>query len=174
MADPTDNLKSIEEWTDKERLFVEMYFVWNLNGTKAAIAAKYSKKSARQIASENLSKPYIRAEIDRRLKLLAMGADEVLARLAQQGRGDMRDFIGLTPTQLAKHPDGNLIKKIEHTIEGTGESREEKIKVELYDAQAALNLIGRHHKLFTDKHEHTGKDGEQLIIAVTKMDVDEL
>lgn len=174
-----DDLKPLENWTDKEWLFVEKYFELGLNGTRAAIAAGYSRKSARYSAYDNTTKPHIRAEIERRLTELAMGPDEVLARLADHGRGDMRDFIGKSYTALARHPRGNLIKKVKRTVtthtDKNGDSyTEEKIELELYDAQAALVHIGRHHKLFTDKHEHTGKDGESLIIAVTKMDIEEL
>ena len=42
----------------KQRRFVEEYLV-DLNGTQAAIRAGYSPRTARQIASENLSKPDI-------------------------------------------------------------------------------------------------------------------
>lgn len=37
-----------------------------------------------------------------------------------------------------------------------------KVSIELYDAQAALQLIGRHHKLFVDRTEITGEDGAPL------------
>ena len=52
-----------------------------------------------------------------------------------------------------------LIKKIrtkrQRRISGGGEDgpeewEDEWVEVELYDAQAALSLLGRHHKLFTD------------------------
>lgn len=171
---PNDDLKPIEEWTDKERLIVDKYFELGLNGTQAAIKAGYSKHSARQIASETLSKPYIRAEINRRLSLMAMGKDEVLARLAAQGRGDMRDFIGLSSNALKRHPDGSLIKKYKNNISTTTitttdpegnpvveKTVEEKIELELYDAQAALVQLGRHHGLFMDKTDLT-TGGEKL------------
>lgn len=48
--------------TAKQRRFVTEY-VKCLNGTQAAIAAGYSPKTARVIASENLRKPSIQAEI---------------------------------------------------------------------------------------------------------------
>jgi phage terminase small subunit len=174
-----DDLKPVDEWTDKQRLFVDKYFELGMNATRAAIAAGYSRKTARSIGHVNMTKDYIRAEINRRLTELAMGADEVLARLADHGRGDMREFIGKSYPALARHPQGNLIKKVKRTVtthtDKDGDSyTEEKIELELYDAQAALNLLGRHHKLFTDKHEYTGKDGEPLVIAVTKMDIEEL
>lgn len=168
MADevPNDELKPIEEWTDKERLIVAKYFELSFNGTKAAIAAGYSKKSARQIASETLTKPYIRIEIDRRMAELSMGKNEVLARLAQHASGDMREFIDTPVKMLSKHPNGNLIKKFKLAVTTTFDYEglpqiEEKIELELYDAQAALVQIGRHHKLFTDNLDHTTQ-GEKL------------
>ena len=36
--------------------------------------------------------------------------------------------------------------------------------LELYSALDALALLGRHHKLFTDKTEITGKDGGKVQI----------
>ena len=48
--------------TAKQARFVKEY-VSSLNGTQAAIAAGYSQRTARAIASENLGKPSIQAEI---------------------------------------------------------------------------------------------------------------
>lgn len=44
--------------TAKEQKFCDEYLV-DLNATQAAIRAGYSQKTARQIATENLSKPHI-------------------------------------------------------------------------------------------------------------------
>ena len=74
--------------TAKQRRFIDEYFLCNMNATRAAIAAGYSKQTAYKIGSENLKKPQIVTEIERRLKESAMGADEVLSRLAEQARGD--------------------------------------------------------------------------------------
>ena len=48
--------------TDLQQRFVDEYLV-DLNGTQAAIRAGYSPDTARQMASENLSKPYIQIAI---------------------------------------------------------------------------------------------------------------
>lgn len=48
--------------TPKQQKFVDEYLV-DLNGTQAAIRAKYSPDTARQMAAENLSKPYIQLAI---------------------------------------------------------------------------------------------------------------
>lgn len=155
-----NEVKSVPELTDKQRLFVEAYLIcWN--ATEAARKAGYSAKAARQQGAENLSKPYIRAFIDARLKEVCMSADEVLARLTQQASANINDFVyfgsnghirGLKKKALRER--GHLVKKIT-----SSEGKTESIGIELYDAQAALALIGKHHKLFTEIQEHTGKDG---------------
>lgn len=48
----------------KQDKFIKEY-IKTSNATQAAIKAGYSKKSARQIGSENLSKPYIKEKIDK-------------------------------------------------------------------------------------------------------------
>ncbi len=49
--------------TPKQQRFVEEYLI-DLNATQAAIRAGYSKKTAKSIGQENLTKPYIAAVID--------------------------------------------------------------------------------------------------------------
>ncbi len=48
--------------TDKQRVFIDEYLI-DLNATQAAIRAGYSKDSAKQIGTENLSKPAIQDAI---------------------------------------------------------------------------------------------------------------
>ena len=50
--------------TPKQQRFVEEYLV-DLNATQAAMRAGYSAKTARQMASENLSKPDIQDAVAR-------------------------------------------------------------------------------------------------------------
>lgn len=140
--------------TDKQRAFVEEYLK-DFNATQAAIRAKYSEESARQIGSENLSKPYIAELVRQRIAETAMSADEVLLRLAEQARGIPAKYISTKGTvkvaQLVRDGKTHLIKKISDTAQGR--------MYEFYDAQSALQLIGRHHALFTDKtqSENTGE-----------------
>jgi phage terminase small subunit len=51
--------------TTKEQLFCIEYCSNGSNGTRAAIAAGYSEKTAKEIATQNLSKLHIQAEINR-------------------------------------------------------------------------------------------------------------
>ena len=75
--------------TPKQIRFIEEYTgPSNLNGTRAAIAAGYSEKSAGLIASENIRKPYIRDAIAKRLREFSMTADEATERMASMSRGE--------------------------------------------------------------------------------------
>ena len=48
--------------TPRQQLFVSEYLI-DSNGARAARSAGYSEKTARQVTTENLSKPYIQAAI---------------------------------------------------------------------------------------------------------------
>ena len=136
--------------TAKQRIFVDEYLrCWN--ATEAARRAGYSERSLRSIAAENLTKPDIQAEIKRRLLTVAMSADEVLGRLAEQARVDLGQFIrindetgqvtvDLRPVRAKEHT--HLIKSLRQTKEG--------LAIEVCDAQAALVHLGKHLQLFTE------------------------
>lgn len=70
--------------TPRQERFVQEYLV-DLNATQAAIRAGYSVKTARQVASENLTKPNVQAAIEARRQVRAARAelsqDWVLRRL---------------------------------------------------------------------------------------------
>ena len=51
--------------TLKQQRFADEYII-TANATQAAIKAGYSKKTAKVIANENLTKPYIKKYIDER------------------------------------------------------------------------------------------------------------
>lgn len=119
----------------------------------------------------------IAEEIKRRVSEKAMTADEVLVRLADQARGTVEDYISFNhapyPTftldldKARRRGVLHLIKKLKYNAEGYPE-------IELHDAQAALVQIGKHHKLFTDKIEHSGPDDGPIPISIVKMPIDEL
>ena len=165
----------------KQQVFVEEYLhCWN--ATQAAKRAGYSAKTARSIGSENLTKPDIRAAIQARLGDLKLSANEVLARLSEQARGSIQPFVKITPDGLVRFDFSNpealdhlyLIKKIRtkrrHKVQGHGKGAEtweyETIDVELYNAQAALFMLGKYHKLFTDRVE---MDNRLNIVGLEEM-----
>ena len=80
--------------TPKQQRFVEEYLI-DFNGAQAAIRAGYNKRSARAIACENLTKPYIAIEIAAGKEVLAEEAgltvekilDGMLAETEQKDDG---------------------------------------------------------------------------------------
>lgn len=105
--------------------------------TQSAIKAGYSPNTARQIASENLSKPYIKEYIDERLKELAdkkiAKQEEVLSYLTSVMRGEEKE------SKLMFVSDGR-----QEVVETPIDHRE-RIK--------AAELLGKRYGSWTDKQE---------------------
>lgn len=144
----------------KQLAFVEHYLAcWN--GAQAARLAGYATASARQQASDLLTKPNILEIIQERLTELHMGADEVLARLAEHARVSVEDFLDdedeISLKAARERGRLHLAKRLTVTrhLSKNGDVSVSKT-VEPHDAQAALGLLGKHHKLFTEKVEHSG------------------
>jgi phage terminase small subunit len=89
--------------TPKQTRFVSEYLI-DLNATKAAIRAGYSRKTAKSIGQENLTKPDIFARISACQEILlaknAITADNVLQELARLAFFDVRNLFA---------PDGSLL-----------------------------------------------------------------
>ena len=105
-----------------------------------------------------------------------MGADEVLIRLGEHARGSLAPFtvqnginILIDLTTVQAQANIHLIKKIsqrrivKRKSKDDDESEEDTtLSIEIYDAQAALTTLARHHGLLTDKTELSGKNGEPI------------
>ena len=146
------------ELTNKQALFIEHYLqCWN--ATEAAKRAGYSEKTAYSIGSATLKKVEVQNAVRARISEVAMGADEVLLRLAGHARGSMEQF--LTVMTNGKEVSLDIVKARDayalHLVKTFKDSPKDGIEIELYDAQAALVHLGRHHALFTDKIAQTGE-----------------
>jgi phage terminase small subunit len=87
-----------QKLTDKQKAFVNEYLV-DFNATQAAIRAKYSKKTAKVIGPENLSKPYIQEAIAEKRKQLAKkeniaSVEEIMEGYTRDIRFDPRKLYG--------------------------------------------------------------------------------
>lgn len=140
--------------------------------TKAAIAAGYSKKTAYSQGSDLLKKPEIAALVEKHQQAAAERAEITIAKvLAELGKHAFADIAKLYDQDGNLKPIHEMAKGARTTIQsietdelyaGRGESRVKigyNRKVKTTDKLKALELIGRHLKMFTDVHEHSGKDG---------------
>lgn len=117
--------------TPKQSLFVAEYLV-DLNATKAAIRAGYAVKRADAMGHENLRKPEIskaiEAAMNERAKRIKRTADDVLADILA---------VKNDAVQIVSDRDGN------------------QVMADRVAALKALELEGKHYKMFTDKVEAT-------------------
>ena len=136
------------ELNPRQQKFVEAYLATS-NGTESARLAGYagSDKALSVQAARLLGNARVREALDARMDSVkeAMGADEILAELADIARADWREF-----TQVRYGKDGQVIAAT----------------LQLKDKIKALELLGKNRKLFVEKHEHSGPDGGSVPIRV--------
>nr|DAM76365.1 MAG TPA: Terminase small subunit [Caudoviricetes sp.] len=138
--------------TVKQQRFCDEYLI-DLNATQAAIRAGYSEKTARQTAAENLSKPYIREYINKRLaekeaELIA-DQDEVLQTLTRVLRRQEMDTVVVTCKERSSGYDENgkkviIEKEVPQLV---------RVQTKVSDLNKAAELLGKRYALFTDKVE---------------------
>ncbi len=161
----------MKKLTPKQKKFCIEYMI-DLNGEQAAIRAGYSKISAQSTSSEILSYPNVKQAIKKlqkkQEKRTLIKADDVILELKKPAFSDIRKIYDNTgclknikdlPNNVA-----GMIASVEsdELCEGTGKDRKyigQTKKVKLWDKLKALELLGKHLGLFTDKVEVTGKGG---------------
>lgn len=99
------SLDAYESLPKRRKDFVDAYIgKANGNAAEAARLAGYSKKSAAVIACRLMREPDVQAGMTARLNELAMGAEEVVARLTQQARNVHTAFIKLRSDYYRRCP----------------------------------------------------------------------
>ena len=145
--------------TKKQKRFIEEYLI-DLNATQAAIRAGYSPDTAKAIGCENLTKPDIRAHIDRamaeRSKRTGVNADRVvqeLAKIAFVNATEVIDPKTATVREDALPEDTAAIQSVK--VKTFGEDGLER-EIKMADKIKALEMLGRHLGMFKDKLELSG------------------
>lgn len=182
----------------KQERFVREYLI-SLNATQAAVKAGYSVATARSQGSRLLAHADIRAALStgtaRVAEKLDLTAERVLGEIGHAAHADPIDMFNKCPGNLDCTPErhycdrGTLralelmpesmrrsIASIEFTELFNGASGEKfvagrVVKIKLWDKMKALEMEGRHLKLFTDKLEVSGKlTLEQLVEQAAKQE----
>ena len=156
-GDVTENNSG--QLTGLQRAFVDEWFK-DFNGTQAARRAGYSgdDNALAVRASLTLRNDKVRAEIERRWAAHGVTAEEVIARYVEQARGSIAEFLlpsgGIDWDKVKEQ--GHLVKKVTHR-------KGQQSQIELYDAQHALDMIGKSLGLFVDRHKHDHTSGGKAI-----------
>jgi hypothetical protein len=169
MSEETPQAPNLPDLTDRQAQFVALYLgECRMNAAEAARTMGYAQPA--QEGWRMTHHPAVRAHIDAHLDAETMTAKEVLARLSRIGRGSMAAVADFNVTKevtdrgrrrrvkkdwwpnfkrAVENGSIDLIKKLSYDKNGNP-------AVELYSATEALALIGKHHKLFTERVEHGG------------------
>jgi len=151
--------------TAKQELFCQEYLI-DLNATKAAIRAGYSEKAAKQIATENLSKPVLHEYIARlkqeRVDKVQVDAAYVLNRLVEI---DQMDFLDILNDDHSIKPPSEWPKvwrtylsaiDMAEIWEGSGDERQMTgmlKKIKWPDKVKNLELLGKHVNVMAFKEK---------------------
>lgn len=150
--------QSTRRLTPKQARFVEEYLV-DLNATQAAIRAGYSERTAHSIGAENLIKPEIAAAIagakSERSERTEVTQDYVVSNLVEVVERTMQR----APVMRFDHTE----KRMTQVVDADGNHVWE---FDARGAVAALDRLGKHLGMFTDRTETTG----ELVIRVRRSD----
>ena len=125
----------MKELTAKQAAFVKEYLI-DLNATQAAIRAGYSAKTAQEQSSRLLSNAIIRENV-------------------QKAMDERSETVGLTAADVLR--DINAVKA--DAMRKTYDKEGNEVMANHTAALKALELQGKHLKMFTDKIETTGANG---------------
>jgi phage terminase small subunit len=170
--------------TDKQKRFCEEYLI-DLNATQAAIRAGYSPKTAEQTASRLLRNVKVQEYIAKRQKELSRSThitqERVIKELALIAFSNNADYARVVEKKMQTEVDGMLVdvlgedgKPIMYrTVDPvlTDELTEEQkralavikkgrdgLEVKSFDKVRALELLGKHLGIFTEKIEANVND----------------
>ena len=143
--------------TEKQRRFVDEYLI-DLNATQAAIRAGYSVKTAREQASQNLTKLNIQQAISEKMaersRRTGVNQDRVvmeLAKIAFVNAADVIDSDDATIKAGATADDTAAIQSVKVKVIPTKEGEGVEREIRLNDKLKALELLGKHLGMWNDK-----------------------
>ena len=142
-------MSSITKLTQKQRRFIDEYIISG-NATQAAIKAGYSKKTAAVTATENLRKPNIKAEIEKRN-----------AEIQSEKTADMTEVMEYL-TSVMRGEQTESVATSKGVFPGVEVSAKDRIK--------AAELLGKRYALFTEKVDLDGNLEVTIIDDIGKLD----
>lgn len=144
---------AVRELTPQQARFVDEY-LFDLNGTLAAIRAGYSARTANEQSTRLLANVHVaeavavaKAERSARVGLHADRVIEELAVLAFARMGDFADWDrGGVNLKEASEVDSRAISEVRSSDNRYGKN----ISIKLHDKLGALKLLGQHLGILTD------------------------
>lgn len=152
--------------TDKQKKFIDEYLV-DLNATQAAIRAGYKEKAAYRTGAENLRKPQIQEEIQKRMeerqKRTEITQDMVLQELAAIAFARATDYVSVMGGMVQVKDTDQLSDSQIAAIAGIKETQN-GIEVKLGSKEKTLELLGRHLGMWNDKLDVVGDMDMKIVV----------
>lgn len=152
--------------TDKQKKFIDEYLV-DLNATQAAIRAGYKEKAAYRTGAENLRKPQIQEEIQKRMeerqKRTEITQDMVLQELAAIAFARATDYVSVRDGMVQVKDTDQLSDLQIAAITGIKETQN-GIEVKLGSKEKTLELLGRHLGMWNDKLDMAGDMDMKIVV----------
>nr|DAX06649.1 MAG TPA: Terminase small subunit [Bacteriophage sp.] len=152
--------------TDKQKKFIDEYLV-DLNATQAAIRAGYKEKAAYRTGAENLRKPQIQEEIQKRMeerqKRTEITQDMVLQELAAIAFARATDYVSVMGGMVQVKDTDQLSDSQIAAIAGIKETQN-GIEVKLGSKEKTLELLGRHLGMWNDKLDVAGDMDMKIVV----------
>ncbi len=152
-------ISEVNELNKRQRTFVEAYVIPGTatygNATKSAMYAGYSEKTAYSQGQRLLKnveiQEYIRWLEEKIFDENIMSGKEVLYKLTQIARGETVeiDTVVAKTAEYIKHPD----YENKHVLVYNEHIEMVKKPPKISDQNKALELLGKNHKLWTEKKE---------------------
>lgn len=162
--------------TEKQKRFVEEYLI-DLNATQAAIRAGYSEKTARQVASQNLSKLNIQDAIQKGMKERSertkVTQDEVLKELAGIAFDDVGNYLQFYPDEKSKYGvkiDIKDSREIDTRNISEVSIGKDGFKFKLYCKDKALVKVAEHLGMFNQENNEESDDVSDWVEAIGEVD----
>ena len=155
--------------TQKQERFCEEYLV-DLNATQAAIRTGYSEQTAKEQGCQLLTKLNIQERIaglqKERSERTQITVDRVVEELKYIGLANIKNYVDAATKGFVTFKDIDEISEEDaRAIESIkADYKDGKIEFKLHSKTRALEMLGRHLAMFTDKLEHGGKF-EAVIIS---------
>jgi Phage terminase, small subunit len=144
--------------TDKQKRFVNEYLI-DLNATQAAIRAGYSVKTADVIGLQLLRKTTVQEALQRRQRdrevRTEITQDKIVNALAKIAFSDPRKVMTWGPNGVVLKDSASLTDDDAAMVAEVAETNT-GLRLKTNDRMKALELLGKHLGMFTDKVEHSG------------------
>lgn len=169
-----------KELTPKQEKFCREYII-SMNFYEAALKAGYTESIAKSNSQEFLSHAGIRKRLKElqapTVARLEMTADQVLTELYRIATCDIGEAFNEDGSMKMVHQIPENVRRaiqaveIEQLFDGVGKDRIQighTKRIKFWDKNKALEMLGKHFRLLTDRVEHTGSVTLEQLVAGSK------